>query len=142
MSTKVFATLSLMALSVVTPHVLVTPMFAERPLTAEIPFDFTVGSTFMRAGVYTVTFDNPGIVKIAREDRKASCAVLTMAVQAGKTPEVGKLVFNKYGKSHFLSQIWSAGYGQGKALRRSKAELEIARNAATSQVASVPAGDR
>jgi hypothetical protein len=133
---KRIAMLSLMTLLVV------ATAFAERPLKATIPFDFTVGSTQMSAGEYTVTFDIPGLVRITRDDQKTSCAILTMAVQARKVPQAGALVFNKYGDAHFLSRIWSPGYDQGRELRKSKTELEIAKNVAAVQVASVAATQR
>jgi len=131
MSTKAIATLSLMTLFVV------APAFAERPLKAVVPFDFTVGAKHMSAGEYTVTFDIPGVVRIAREDRRASCAVITTAVHAGKILDAGRLVFHRYGESYFLSQIWSPGYDQGRELRKSKTELEVARRAAGVRLASV-----
>ncbi len=131
MSKKTFATLSLMLLLVA------TPIFAERPLHATIPFDFRVGNTLMTAGDYTVKFLVPGTVIVQRADYKAACAVITMAVQSNKTPDVGKLVFNRYGNSHFLSQIWSPGYGQGRQVHKSKVETELARIAGASQMASV-----
>jgi hypothetical protein len=136
-----FATLSLMALITLAPHVVITRMFAETPLNADIPFDFTVGNTNLSAGRYTITYGSSGTVRIASEDGKASCMVLTNAVQAARTPRAGKLVFNRYRKFYFLSEIWNSGYDQGRALPRSKTEREVAANAAT-QVASVAAAQR
>jgi hypothetical protein len=121
---------------------MVAPAFAERPLEVKIPFDFTVGAKRMSAGEYTVKYDVPGSLWVVRRDGKAACVVLTMAVQGKVTPEVGKLVFNRYGDSYFLAQIWSPGYDQGRQLPKSKAELEIARNVGAVQHASVPAGRR
>jgi hypothetical protein len=136
MSQKAFATLSLLTL------LQAVPIFAETPLKANIPFDFTAGHTRMSAGQYTVVFDKPGTLWIVRDDRKASCAIMTMAVQAAKTPEVGKLVFNNYGGSLFLSKIFSPGYDQGRQLSKSKVELEVARRIGGAQLASVRATPR
>jgi hypothetical protein len=136
MINKTSATLSLIALLVV------APAFAQRPLNADIPFDFTVGKTHMSAGKYSVNFDIPGTVRIVRDDRTAACVVHTMGVQATKTPEAGKLVFNRYGDSYFLSQIWSPGYDSGRALQKSKAEVEIARTVDRVQSASIPASTK
>jgi hypothetical protein len=140
MSTPFF-TLSLMALMVFAPHVVVTGMFAETPLDAHIPFDFTVGETNLSAGRYTITYGRSGTVRIFSQDGKASCLVLTNAAQAARRPRAGKLVFNRYRKFYFLSEIWNPGHDQGRALPRSKAEREVAANAAT-QVASVAAAQR
>ena len=136
MSTKMFAALSLMAL-------VALPVFAERPMNVTIPFDFAVGNTHMTAGEYQVTFDIPGTIRVSSADRKATCTVITNAAHAKKTLEVGSLVFNRYGKSYFLSHVWSSGYDQGRAMLPSKAEKELARNAAEpAQVASLPARNR
>jgi hypothetical protein len=136
MSQKVFAALSLLTL------LAAAPVFAERPLKATIPFDFTVGSKQMPAGEYTVTFDHPGTVRLTSEAGRASCTVITMAVQAGKTPEVGRLVFNKYGAYIFLSRVWSPGYDQGRELRKSKVEIEVARNFGAAQPEAVRVASR
>jgi hypothetical protein len=136
MSKKVFATLSLMTLLVA------APMFAEGPLKATIPFDFRVGNTLMTAGDYTVSFTMPSVAVISREDGKANCAIITMATTSPKPSEVGKLVFNRYGNSHFLSQIWSPGYAQGRLLGKSKTEVEYAKNAGGAQLATVRAAGR
>jgi hypothetical protein len=43
------------------------------------------------------------------------------------TPTKARLVFNKYGDTYFLSELWSGGYAQGSALQKSKTERELAR---------------
>ncbi|MEB2360094.1 MAG: hypothetical protein HUU41_08545 [Bryobacteraceae bacterium] len=131
MPPKTFATLSLAAL------LMSAPGFAELPLKATIPFDFTVGTTRMAAGEYTFTYSMPGVVRISSPDWKASCLVLTMPVETRKAAETGKLVFNRYGATHFLSQIWGPGSGRGREVYKSRAEREMARNAAGVQRASV-----
>jgi len=121
MTPKIITTLSVFTLLVV------LPAFAERPLRANVPFDFKIGETWMTAGEHTVTFIQPGAVSIRREDGSGACLAVTMAVQKNVTPDEGKLVFNKYGDSYFLSQIWSPGYDQGRGFPKTKAEREMAR---------------
>jgi hypothetical protein len=56
---------------------------------------------------------------------------LTYGVGGGNdTPTKARLVFNKYGDTYFLSQVWSSGYAQGSALYQSKTERELARTTA------------
>jgi hypothetical protein len=121
---------------------LALPVFAERPVKATIPFDFTVGGTSMAAGDYDVEFPIPGTVLVRRQDRKASCTVIVHGVYASRTPEEGKLVFNKYGESHFLSQVWIPGYNQGKQLVTSKAEREMIAQSRGAVVTTVAAKRR
>jgi len=133
MSIKSLATASLTTLLVA------VSAFAELPLKATIPFDFTAYETRMQAGEYDVIFDRPGLVRLAREDRGATAIILTMAVQAKTTPTTGKLVFNKYGDSYFLSEIWSPGYDRGQLLPKSQRELEIAKNGSADRPSIVTA---
>jgi len=42
-------------------------------------------------------------------------------------PDEGRLVFNKYGDTYYLSEVWKPGDSQGGALAKSKTEREIAR---------------
>ena len=136
MSKKAFATLSLLTLFVA------GPIFAESPLKATIPFDFTVAGTRMTAGEYTIALDKPGTVWIIRDDRRASCGVVTMGVSARQVPEAGKLVFHNYRGTFFLSQIWSPGNEYGRQLHKSRLEREVARNAGAAQLASVRVAPR
>ncbi|MFN0103632.1 MAG: hypothetical protein ACKV2U_16265 [Bryobacteraceae bacterium] len=131
MNTNIFAKLSLTTL------LAIAPAFGESAITAKIPFDFTVNRTKMTAGNYTVRFDIPGAMSIYRDDRKAVCIALTTAVQAN-TPQPAKLVFNRYGDSYFLSQVWGPGADRGRQLPKSKPELEVARTINRVQRASVP----
>jgi hypothetical protein len=103
------------------------PAFAERPLKLSIPFDFNVGSTNMEAGDYQVSFPNPSAVLIQRVDRRQSTIVLTNHKQATASEKNARLVFHRYGDRHFLSQIWSPDYVNGRVVVQSKAEVELAR---------------
>ena len=116
MFAKTYATVGLFTL------LAVAPAFAEQPLQATIPFDFTIGSTRMHAGEYVVNFER-SFTWVKRADGKASYALLTIPLRVADSSEPARLVFNKYGNSYFLSQIWSRGYN-GRQLHKSKAELE------------------
>ena len=134
MSQKAFATLSLLTLLVAATG------FAQEPLKTNIPFDFTVGKTWMGAGEYLVQFDIPGTVRIMSADHKTSCTVITIGVQTEKMSEAGKagkLVFHRYGETYFFSQVWRPGYDQGREVPKSKAELEVARNLGGGQLANI-----
>jgi hypothetical protein len=61
-------------------------------------------------------------------ERKISALILMNRADAGKTPELATLTFNRYDKTRFLSRVRIPEYSQGLELRKSKAELEFARN--------------
>ena len=133
MTTNIIAKWSLTAV------LAIAPAFAQNTTKATIPFDFNVGQTKMTAGAYTVRSIAPGTIQLVRDDFKASAIVITHGVQASKAPEGAKLVFNRYGDSYFLSQVWNAGNPLGKQLPKSRPEKEVARNADAVRQASVPA---
>jgi hypothetical protein len=95
-------------------------------LRAEIPFDFAAGNTRLPAGEYQVKFVSQQAVLIQSKDARSSAVVSTMATQANKTSDVGKLVFNRYGDQYFLSKIWSSASDTGRALYKSRLEREVA----------------
>ena len=95
-------------------------------LKADIPFDFVVGKTRLPAGEYHVKPVNQAVTLIQSRDARASAIAMTTAVQAKKTADVGKLVFNRYGDQYFLSKIWSAASDTGRELPKSSLEREVA----------------
>lgn len=105
----------------------VVPAVAEQRMEVQIPFDFEAGATNMQAGDYEVSFPVNGAVLIQRSDRTGSIFLVTHATGSANTSALNKLVFHRYGERYFLRQVWSAGYSQGRELRASKAEAEMAR---------------
>ena len=104
--------------------------YAQTPsrLRASIPFNFVVGSQALPAGEYSLKPISQVAVLVQSEDSRSSAIVLTMAVQANKTQEIGKLVFNRYGDQYFLSQIWTPAASTGREMLKSRMEREIAKN--------------
>lgn len=101
-------------------------LMAQNPMHVTVPFDFTVGSKSFAAGVYTVHNGvAPSVVAIKSADGRSSIMTLTNGVQARQAPGKGKLIFNRYGESYFLSQIWAAGNEVGRQLPRTSAEKEL-----------------
>jgi hypothetical protein len=124
---NIFAMLAVAAL-------LATPLaFAQSAyLTAVIPFDFVVGDRTLPAGSYQVVCSPNGspTVTLRGVDVKAVHIALTQATRSAKLPKEGKLIFNRYGNSNFLAQVWRPGVSQGNLLPTSKTEREMAARAA------------
>jgi hypothetical protein len=99
-------------------------------VTAEIPFDFIVGSKEFKAGKYTVSRLPNGptidtlIIRSADNDELANFNVNNVY---GKGEPRARLVFNRYGDQYFLAQIFDEENEQGSALLKSKAEREAAK---------------
>lgn len=109
-------------------------------LVSNIPFDFYIGSKVLPAGEYEV---RPGVasgaVLFRSIDQNAAVIALTNSKQASRAPKEAKLVFNRYGNSYFLAEIWHPNIDRGYQLPKSKTEREMARNAPGIQLAFVRA---
>src|ERR1043166_6455437 len=79
-------------------------------LIANIPFEFNVGNQKLPAGEYMVRVigSDDSILQISNIDGRKSVVLLTRSVQ-GKMQDNGKLVFNRYGDTHFFVQAWTPG---------------------------------
>jgi hypothetical protein len=108
-------------------------VFAAQPLPSQtarlmvdIPFDFVVGRETLPAGTYAICQVAPKVMVIRRVDTGSSSMFLTIGAGGRSFPQQAKVVFNRYGDIHFLSQIWSPGSGTGHRLLRSRYERELA----------------
>ena len=102
----------------------VPAVHAQKILTADVPFAFTVGSTPMPAGAIEVQQVGDSATLIETKD--GSDHVLGLYAYAGPSkPGETKLVFDKIGDHYFLREIWSSAKGQGLAIPASKLEKEM-----------------
>ena len=123
MTNRILATLGL--LSLLTSVSLVAQ---SDPLKIEIPFAFHVGDKLLPAGHYRVTpGPHPFLSTIRSLDSDMSMMILTEGVYAAKGPKEPTFQFTRYGDAYFLERIWSQGEILGRQLRKSNAELEMAR---------------
>ena len=102
---------------------------ANRKIVVSVPFDFTVVDKHFTAGTYTLaseTLQSPILIRSAQGGNGSF--VLALPAQANKVQENAKLVFHQYGNQYFLSKIWYPGTDQGRELRASKLEQQVARN--------------
>ncbi|HVN83187.1 MAG TPA: hypothetical protein VMW38_29655 [Terriglobia bacterium] len=108
-------------------------------LVGDIPFDFHVGKALLPAGEYTVKSTPPvsGAICIRSKDGSKSAMVQTFGLAPSKEDGVAKLVFNRYGSSYFLSQVWNPSEPIVRGLTKSKVEIEVARKASEAQAMEV-----
>ena len=113
---------------------------AQEPGTrirASIPFDFTVKGKTMPAGVYDVTrvMDEPVTLLLRNiHDKHDVVVVETEPVRDQFMPNRGELVFNRYGDTYFLSEVFTAGEQTGEELYPSHKERELKRELARNEV--------
>jgi hypothetical protein len=118
----------------------------QYPLSVEIPFAFQAGDHTLPAGKYLVESAVSGtrvIQRLRQVDGNAAMIVMTTPVEArnGRTEPV--LVFNCYGETKFLSQIWT-GNNEGLQLFKSNREKRAAIGEGGREIALLlqPAGAR
>ena len=95
-----------------------------------IPFAFHTPTQTMPAGTYRV--DRNGMVLSLKSTNKAGF-VLTHDVIKNKAPNHSYVVFERYGDTYYLEQIWTAGENTGIECPKGRAEKEsmLAKNTTT-----------
>ena len=129
----------LMSVGMVTTYA----QIGDTRVEADVPFDFIVGKTTLPAGKYEIVNPgefNPSILEIRSLDGRTSILCTTASVQAPRTATKSELVFNKYGDSYFLHQIWVEGEQIGDEIEPSKTEQEMEKAGETATRLSVDAG--
>jgi hypothetical protein len=100
-------------------------------LVANVPFSFRVGDVVLPAAKYDISYNViPGFLVLRGGGQQRLMSVLS--AERTTPSKDNKLVFNRYGSTYFLSQIWQAGSSRGNALPTTRMEKEIARGAVQS----------
>jgi frataxin-like iron-binding protein CyaY len=108
-----------------------------RSLVVNIPFEFSVGNKTLPAGEYIVNYASQASregLTIQKNDGSANAISMTMNVTSREPQKQARLVFNKYGDRHFLSQIWMASRTSGRELNKSRSERALETELAKSDV--------
>ena len=99
-------------------------------VSANIPFDFTVGSKEFKAGKYSVerlfATSSSGALTIRSADNSEAASFNVNRV-SGKGGSQARLVFRRYGNQYFLGQVFDGQSSEGYGLLKSKAEREVAK---------------
>jgi len=105
-------------------------VYADQPVTAQIPFSFHVGNSTFPSGSYTAdsNVSAVGVLCLRSADGKSAVLVLSHGVQSSAGPTQARLIFHKYGEEYFLFQVWSSG-DSGRELLKSRRETELAAGA-------------
>jgi hypothetical protein len=136
MRNRSFATLGTLAL------LAAASAFGQQKLRYDIPFEFHFADTVMPAGQYEVN----AAANNVRHFLSLECYTCQVHAYSttfgigggGNLPDQGRLVFNKYGETYFLSEVWTPGDSQGGGLTKSKTESETARTTPSVARITVP----
>jgi hypothetical protein len=107
-------------------------------VTADVPFNFYVGSKLMPADAYRINqTSNHGIAWLVSAHTAANQGVTTFNVAGSQQVEPARLVFHRYGEEYFLSEIWSGDGSIGRAVARSPREKELSQDAAAPRLSMI-----
>ena len=93
---------------------------------AQVPFDFIVQDKTLRAGQYEIFTVTNGVLAIRNQDGNKGMR-MTNPITKDRRDTKAKLVFHRYGETYFLSEVWLAGNGDGRALPKTKQERALQR---------------
>ena len=101
--------------------------------TANIPFDFHVGSDRLPAGEYTVRCLNPSsdvkVLQLRKTDGKASVVLHTNGI-VGRMNQNSRLVFSRYGNQYYFARAWLGSERIGMQAIKSRQEKATAKEMA------------
>ena len=123
MRNKIFSSIAMLSLFFV---LAVAGVQAQRPTGIEVnlPFNFTAGKATLKAGRYNIRKLSGNVVSILSEDGKRVIADAPLTVGSRDSKAGARVVFNRYGNSYFLSQIWLTPE-IGQQLFPTKAESKV-----------------
>jgi hypothetical protein len=96
-------------------------------VTADIPFDFTIGNKQFSPGKYTVARGSNTGSLVIYDSKNKQTAVFLVHNASPREDAKAMLVFNRYGDKYFLSQVWDGSGNFGNQLSKSKAERKTAK---------------
>jgi len=131
--------ITLMAVAMFATTLLVSSAQAQNAgnIAVTIPFEFAAGGKTLPAGDYYVRRSLEGarvVMRIENKDGSMSIYLPNHVAQSAEIQPESKLVFTRYGKQLFLSQVWVGGRKTGEELNRTNRERLMQREAASAHL--------
>jgi hypothetical protein len=95
---------------------------------ANIPFDFSVGNTTLKAGSYSVEQLQSGILALSSSDNEEHQFAMTFPSDSDQQSQESHLVFIRYGSEVFLKRVVISGNENSYELPESRRERDLIRN--------------
>ncbi len=139
MTKKILSTLAGLILLFAVAAPLYAGSILNHEMTVTVPFAFAAGDKLMPPGDYTVqvNVERESVVLVGEGHKPLM--LLTIRKESRSAPQRGKLVFQRYGTSFFLAEIWSQDNATGETLAPSAREKELARNKQPEEILVVQA---
>jgi hypothetical protein len=100
---------------------------SEQRMTANIPFDFTVGSSWLPAGQYEFRSVGKNMIQVWGADGRSVFALSSASVDSNGLSAKSTLKFAVVNGHHVLIQIWNDLAGDGSEFLYGNASGEAAR---------------
>jgi hypothetical protein len=140
---KGFITATLLAMAIIVAGVSAQAQTLQYKLTVDIPFDFTVSGQKLPAGKYLVgrahEASGDSVLQVRSTDGHSTANRFSIPVATLRTKNRAELIFHRYGDQYFLSEVWPAGGGTGRAFLKTHAERDLQRSVRENGVAAVKA---
>jgi hypothetical protein len=104
-------------------------VFAQNSVNFEIPFDFQIGNSKMESGKYQIRKMGGKKFLLKNTDNKTSMFVIAdTRVGIERDIKIENIVFNRYGDTYFLREIYTRRGNPGREIGESKAEKRVRGN--------------
>lgn len=139
MKNLIKSTLSAVVMTVLGVALMGAPAHAQigSRVLVDIPFDFSVGNTTLKAGSYQVQELQSGLLAFASNDGKQSQFAMTVPGNSGNHSQQPHFVFVRYGAEAFLNKVFLSAGSEYKELLPSKRERKLIQERATGEESSL-----
>jgi hypothetical protein len=103
----------------------------EIKVTANVPFDFVIQNATLPSGSYSIANIGSSASKalvVRNSESGKSLVLMPNSAESLNASETTKLVFHRYGSHYFLAQVWIQGEREGREIRTTRKEAELASN--------------
>jgi hypothetical protein len=134
MTKKILSTLAGLILLFAVAAPLQAGSILNHEMTVTVGFEFAAGDKLLPAGEYTVRLNSERGTVVLRGEGQKPLMLLTARKESRSAPQRGKLVFQRYGTSFFLNEVWGQDNSVGQTLAPSAREKEMAREKQPQQI--------
>ncbi|WP_035358087.1 hypothetical protein [Edaphobacter aggregans] len=106
------------------PLSLVAAAQAPKGVIADVPFEFSVNNQRLAAGPYLVLLNSSGFLLLRNISTGKSQFLMMFPESTNTIQSQGRLIFHRYGSSHYLSQVWIPGTTEYRRCVQSRSERQ------------------